>query len=202
MHFKKLFVISLLGLLTLAFVPATAAAQGWFVTPFIGGNFGRDANFNQLDADIDEDFSRRLDFGAAAGWNPGIVGFEVDFGFSPKFFENSIGFLGFENNDSNLTTLMGNVLVSMPPGTVLRPYMSAGFGWIRSHVGTELVDFTANDWGVDVGGGVNGHFTDSLALRGDLRYFRSLEANEPIAGDLIISKFNFWRGTIGVTFGW
>jgi hypothetical protein len=52
-----------------------------------------------------------------------------------------------------------------------------------------------------LGGGVTGFFTDNVGIRGDLRYFRSLQDNEPDGNlDLGLSGFHFWRGTVGVTF--
>ena len=60
-----------------------------------------------------------------------------------------------------------------------------------------------NDWGVNVGGGLIGYFNDNVGLRGDIRYFRSLQDNEPgDALDLALSDFDFWRGSAGLTFRW
>jgi hypothetical protein len=56
---------------------------------------------------------------------------------------------------------------------------------------------------VNIGGGVQGFFNDRIGLRGDLRYFRSLADDEPDDEfDLAFSDFDFWRGTVGVTFRW
>jgi len=202
MQVRKLLIITLL---TLALAPASAFAQNWFFTPFIGANFGGNANFDDFD-DLDDEVERRVDFGATVGWQPGLVGFEVDFGWSPNFFENTAGDRNFEFGDSNVTTLMGNVLIGAPVGTAFRPYGSGGIGLIRSHIGGAgefFDDVTANDWGMNLGGGINGNFTDTVGIRGDIRYFRSLEDNDPDDEvDLALSDFDFWRGTIGVTFRW
>jgi opacity protein-like surface antigen len=200
MQFKKLFMISLLSL---ALVPSTAAAQDWFFTPFIGANFGGNANFSDFD-DADDEFERRMDFGATVGWNPGVVGFEVDFGYSPNFFQETSGTSNFEFGDSNVTTLMANLLLSAPPGSGIRPYGSAGLGLIRAHVSDAtgfFDDLSTNDLGINVGGGINGQFSDSIGIRGDIRYFRALQNNEPDNDfELGLGDFNFWRGTVGVTF--
>jgi opacity protein-like surface antigen len=57
-----------------------------------------------------------------------------------------------------------------------------------------------NDFGFNIGGGVHGFFNDNVGLRGDIRYLRSLQDNEP-DGDLDVglSDFDFWRATVGVT---
>jgi opacity protein-like surface antigen len=203
MHFRKLLTISAL---TLALVPATASAQDWFFTPFVGANFGGTATFGDFD-DFDDELERRIDFGATIGWNPSVVGFEVDFGYSPNFFENTAGDSNFEFGDSNVTTLMANLHLTTPnEGAGVRPYGSGGLGLIRSHIGGVAGFFdelTTNDFGMNVGGGIQGNFNENIGLRGDIRYFRSLQDNEPDDEfDLALSNFDFWRGTVGVTFRW
>ncbi len=201
MQVRKLFMISALALM----LPVSASAQNWFVSPFVGANFGGSANFGDF-PDSDDEVERRLDFGATVGWNPNVVGFEVDFGWSPNFFEDTAGDRNFEFGDSNVTTLMTNLLISAPPGTGLRPYLSSGLGLIRANIssGTNLFnDLATNDLGVNIGAGINGQFTDNAGIRGDLRYFRSLQDNQPDNDlDLSLGSFDFWRGTVGLTFRW
>jgi opacity protein-like surface antigen len=195
----------MISLLLLALLPVSASAQNWFVSPFVGANFGGSASFGDF-PDADDEVERRMDFGATIGWNPNVVGFEVDFGWSPNFFEDTAGDRNFEFGDSNVTTFMGNLLISAPPGTGLRPYLSTGMGLIRANIssGTNLFnDLSTNDLAVNVGAGLNGHFTDTVGIRGDVRYFRSLqdaEADNDL--DLSLGSFNFWRGTVGLTFRW
>jgi hypothetical protein len=76
---------------------------------------------------------------------------------------------------------------------------------LRSNISgsTFFNDLHTNDLGVDIGGGVHGYFNDHVGLRADLRYFRSLQDNSPTTNndlDLALGNFNFWRGSIGVTF--
>jgi opacity protein-like surface antigen len=205
MPVKKVVLSAALATLVLAY-PSRASAD-WLFTPFLGANFGGNASFGDFD-DFDDEFERRVDFGASLGWmGSGIVGFELDFGWSPNFFENTIGPGNFEFGDSNVTTLMGNVLVGIPiggqTGPGIRPYGSAGLGLVRSRVdgGDFFDDLSSNDFGLNVGAGVHGFFTDSIGIRGDIRYFRSLTDNEPDDEfDLALSDFDFWRATVGVTF--
>jgi opacity protein-like surface antigen len=195
----------LIGALSLALLPATASAQSWFFSPFIGANFGGNASFGDFD-DVDDEFEKRVDFGATIGWNPNVVGFEVDLGWSPNFFEDTTGDRNFNFGDSNVTTLMGNLLISAPPGTGIRPYASGGLGLMRARATVDdgvFNDLTVNDLGINIGGGINGQFSDSVGLRGDIRYFRSLQDNEPDGEfDIGLADFNFWRGSIGLTFRW
>ncbi|HXW07142.1 MAG TPA: porin family protein [Vicinamibacterales bacterium] len=205
MSVKQMILGAAMAGLVLA-TPARASAD-WLFTPFLGANFGGNASFGDFD-DFDDEFERRVDFGASLGWmGNGIVGFEVDFGWSPNFFENTVGPGDFEFGDSNVTTLMGNVLVGAPiggqSGPGIRPYGSAGLGLIRSHIdgGDFFDDLSTNDFGFNVGAGVHGFFTDNIGIRGDIRYFRSLADNEPDDEfDLALSDFDFWRASAGVTF--
>jgi opacity protein-like surface antigen len=208
MQVRKLLMISLVSL---ALLPASASAQSWFVSPFVGANFGGSASFGDF-PDADDEVERRLDLGATIGWNPNVVGFEFDFGFSPNFFEDTAGDRNFDFGDSNVTTLMTNLLISAPPGTGLRPYVSSGLGLIRANVsgGSLFDDLSTNDLGLNIGGGLNGQFNDNVGIRGDLRYFRGLEQQEDddafdddlFADDFGFENFSFWRGTVGLMFRW
>ena len=203
MQFRKLFVISLLSLML---TPLSASAQNWFVTPFMGANFGGNANFGDF-PNLDDEVERRMDFGASLGWNPHVVGFELDFGFSPNFFEDTAGDRNFAFGDSNVTTVMANLHLTAPnTGSGVRPYGSAGLGIIRSrisNIGALFDDVTTNDLGLNVGGGIQGSLSNTVGIRGDIRYFRSLEDHAAGDGvDLGLSDFDFWRGTVGVTFRW
>ena len=201
---KFILSMSLAALATVA-TPARASAD-WLFTPFLGANFGGNASFGDFD-DFDDEFERRVDFGGSIGWmGNGIVGFEADFGFSPNFFANTIGDSDFEFGDSNVTTLMANVIVGAPiggqSGPGVRPYGSAGLGLIRTHVdgGQLFNDLSANDLGFNIGAGVHGFFNDTFGIRGDVRYFRSLQDNDAEDDfDLALSDFNFWRATVGLT---
>jgi len=200
MQVRKLLLIGALALV----LPVSASAQNWFVSPFVGANFGGSANFGDF-PDSDDEVERRLDFGATVGWNPNVVGFEVDFGWSPNFFEDTAGDRNFEFGDSNVTTFMTNLLISAPPGIGIRPYLSSGLGLIRAQIESDGLfnDLSTNDLGVNIGAGINGQFSDNVGIRGDLRYFRSLQDNEPDNDlDLSLGSFDFWRGTVGLTFRW
>jgi opacity protein-like surface antigen len=196
---------AMLAAVTVAASPTRASAD-WLLTPFIGTNFGGSADFGRFD-EFEDEFERRVDFGASLGWmGHGAIGFEFDFGHSPNFFQNTVGPGDFDFGDSHVTTLMANVLVGIPAGGQrgpgFRPYGSGGLGLIRSHVsgGEFFNDLDANDFGFNVGAGLQGFFNDRIGLRGDVRYFRSLQDNEPDDEfDLAVSDFSFWRASVGVT---
>jgi outer membrane protein with beta-barrel domain len=206
MRVRKLFFVSMLAVLALAAAPSRASAD-WYVTPFVGGNFNGNANFGGNNS-FDDQVERRVDVGASLGWmGKGIAGAELDWGWSPNFFQNTTGAGNFAFGDSNVTSLMGNLVIGVPVGGSrgggLRPYVVGGAGLLRSNISanTFFTGLTSNDLGVDVGGGVHGYFNDHVGLRGDLRYFRLVQDNNSSNGvDFALSDFNFWRGSIGVTF--
>jgi hypothetical protein len=64
-------------------------------------------------------------------------------------------------------------------------------------------DLSTNDLGVNIGAGIGAQMTDNVGIRGDVRYFRSVQDNQPDNDfDLSLGSFDFWRGTVGLTFRW
>lgn len=199
------------GLVTVASVaaPRTASAD-WVLTPFVGWNFNGSADVNgNGGSSFSNKFEKKIDYGVSlAAMGGGAVGFEVDFGYSPNFFEsgtasnNAFQF----TNDSNVTTLTGNAIVGIPiggkRGGSVRPYVVGGVGLIRTNV-TDATGFfdatTKNDFGFDVGGGLMGFFNSNVGLRGDVRYFRTFQNSTDNITGLGLSNFNFWRGSVGVS---
>lgn len=188
-----------------AAVPSTASAE-WLFTPFLGSTFGGSANIGGDGEDFDDEFERKLNYGASLAWTGGgAVGFEIDFGYSPNFFQVSADDDDFDfAGDSNVTTLMANLTVGSGVGTV-RPYAVGGLGLIKTRIqdAPQLFDdIDTNDFGFNLGGGVMGFFSENIGIRGDIRYFRSFQDDEEGDDDLDIglSSFKFWRGTVGITF--
>ncbi|MET0213661.1 MAG: outer membrane beta-barrel protein [Vicinamibacterales bacterium] len=205
MSVRKCFAIASLVLITTVAAPSKASAD-WLLTPFVGWNWGGTANLLEGD-DFDDEFEQKAMFGASLAWmGAGVFGFEVDFGFSPNFFENTSGSGDFEFADSNLTTVMGNVIIGVPiggqHGVGFRPYAVGGVGLVKSRLGSsgDLFNVDSTDWGFNVGAGAMFFFSDNVGVRGDVRYFRSLEDVEPIDDfNIGFANFRFWRGTLGVT---
>jgi hypothetical protein len=194
---------AVMAALALALAPASARAD-WLFTPNIGAGFG----MNSGDA---AGGGEHLTYGASIGWmGEGIIGWEADFAYTPEFFEGDDDDLDVINTgDSNVTSIMGNVLVGIPiggqTGAGVRPYVVGGAGLLQTRVedADAVFEVDNNDFGINVGGGVMGFMTDNVGFRGDLRYFRAFgedEGNDQVDFDL--SDFDFWRATAGVTFRW
>lgn len=200
------------GLVAIASMASPRAASAdWVLTPFVGWNFNGSADVNGVNGEsFGNKFENKIDYGLSlAGMGAGVVGFEVDFGYSPNFFETNTGDSDFDfASNSNVTTLTANAIIGIPVGGTtggsVRPYVVGGVGLIRQNVGDvgDLFDAQSkNDFGFDVGGGVMGFFNSNVGIRGDVRYFRSFKGSDSdtLTG-LALSDFNFWRGSVGVSF--
>jgi opacity protein-like surface antigen len=198
---RKLVITSAFALTVSTLAPAKASAD-WLFTPFIGGTFGGSANITDVGGEFENEFNRKLTYGGSVAYlGGGIVGFEVDFGYSPNFLgadddDDTIDLIG----DGNVTTLMGNLMIAGPKAP-LRPYVSGGVGLIKTSIDDPSDLFEGNNnFGFNVGGGLTGFFSDNVGLRGDIRFFRALDNNDDEGVDLSLSSFKFWRGSVGVTF--
>ena len=188
---------AMIAALSLVLVPGTARAD-WLFTPNIGSGFGGAASGNE-----------HLTYGASIGWmGAGIFGWEADLAYTPEFFEAGDDDIDLIDN-SNVTSFMANVLVGVPiggqTGGGFRPYVSGGAGLLQQQVqgDDDLFEVSNSEFGVNIGAGAMGFMTDHVGFRGDVRYYRSLaDPEEDNEFDIDFGNFDFWRGTVGVTFRW
>ena len=172
-------------------VPAPARADG-YVTPWIGLSV----------SDITD--NGHTAFGVTTGYmGAGVFGFEADVGYSPDLSGPSSLF----RSDTSITA-MGDFILGIPIGGThgagVRPFVTGGLGVVRMHseVG-DLVEVsrTANTLNYNLGFGMMGFFSHHFGLRGDVRYFRTLEDTDRFSGfDLEPARLRYWRVTSGVTF--
>lgn len=207
---------TLLVTAVLAVLTASPARADWLLTPYVGVVFGGASNqftFN----DTDDEFEQRLNVGVSLGYyTRGVFGFEVDYSAAPNFFQFTGGTNNFDlfDLDSSVQTLMGNVVLALPvggPDGPFRPYLTGGIGTIRTQLRSEsdvFDELTSNDTGYNFGAGAHLLAAGRIGIRADVRYFRGFEAiddEDPVDNPLFDQAFaqevfNFWRGTIGVTF--
>jgi opacity protein-like surface antigen len=194
---------AILGALAVIMLLPTPARADWMLSPFLGTTFGSQLNDSD---DPDDEYANKINYGATLTYmGGGIIGFEIDFGYSPEFFEpndEDFDLVG----DSNLTTLMANLVLGAPiggqTGPGVRPYASGGVGMMRSKLESvgELFSVDSNSFGMNVGGGVIGFFSDNVGIKGDLRFFRSLTDLSDDNLDVDLGTFRFWRGIGAVVF--
>jgi hypothetical protein len=180
------------GAVAVVLAPMQARADGFF-TPWVGSAFGSNIQNGQTTVGV-----------SAGSMGRGIVGGEVDFGWSPSFFGSQSDF-----GNNTVMNLMGNVILGVPVGgqhgAGVRPYVVGGVGLIRSQIdGGSLTNFapaqSTNMFGWDAGGGVMGYFSDHIGIRGDVRYLRATSdlTTHVSSIDLSGNRLHFWRASIGV----
>jgi opacity protein-like surface antigen len=85
----------------------------------------------------------------------------------------------------------------------VRPYFLGGLGLIRRTVdytpGAGQGSVTDSRAAYSIGGGVNRFVSEHVGINADLRYFRNFSTGNSLV-DLSDEKFNFARGSLGVTF--
>jgi opacity protein-like surface antigen len=187
----KAFVFTASVTLAVAAIPAPAHAEG-YVTPWVGNNWGSNVS------------SGRAAFGFNAGsMSDGILGGEVNFGYSPSFF-------GTQNDFGHNTVIdfMGNIIIGVPMGgrrvAAVKPFFTGGIGLLRTQIdgGTlARVSSSNNQLGWNAGGGVMGYLNEHVGLRGDIRYLRGFE--NLATGNTLIdldgnNQLRFWRLSGGV----
>ena len=170
-------------------VLATPARADWLLTPFLGVTFGGDTPNEQV--------NYGLSFAFLGG---GVFGVEFDASITPNFFDSgnpARAARGQQRLDGD------GQPDAVDPRLPCARTPSGGFGLVRigaTSVGN-VFDVDDNSFGFNVGGGIMGQFSEHVGMRGDLRYFRSVQDSD--AGDdidLDLGGFNFWRGSLGVIF--
>jgi opacity protein-like surface antigen len=179
----------------LILLPAASTLAGdWKLTPHAGLAF-TDLNDGPSGTDREKHGIYGLGFGY---FSDSLLGFEVDFDYSPSFF-------GGDDSpvpDNNLTSLMGNLVFSGRIGDNSVLYFSAGGGLLKSRVDSadDFFDVDRNDFGANAGGGFIVGLGHTVGLRGDIRYFRNLRDSQP--GDevnLDFGAFHFWKASAGLS---
>jgi len=190
----------MLAALVLVLSPASARAD-WLFTPHIGSTFGEGG----------------FTYGASIGWmGAGKFGWETEFAWTPGFLDLDLtddpefdeDELDADLFDNKAMTVMFNGIVGVPiggtTGNGFRPYFAGGLGWFQTAVESDelLFDESSDKFGFSLGGGALGYF-GNVGIRGDLRYYQTLsESNVDNALGLEVGDYDFWRGTVGVTFRW
>ena len=192
-------VLLLAAAAALALAPVQARAEG-YISPWVATNAGTGFNSNNLGNSFN---NGRVGVGTQVGaMGKGILGAELDLGWSPSFFGTTNDF-----GNNSVIDVMGNVIIGIPVGGTrgagIRPYATAGLGLLRTQIdgGTiATVSSSNNDLGWNAGAGVMGYFSDHFGVRGDVRYLRNIQNNSTSLTDVNFDpgNFHFWRASIGV----
>ncbi|HUF22777.1 MAG TPA: porin family protein [Vicinamibacterales bacterium] len=156
--------------LALSAVPAAAQtaspvveAGAWSATPFLSLTFGGNGETSSLG------------LGGAAGYDlTDLFSIEGEVAFVFDLVGDNDGV------DWSVMSLGGNVLYHFPLANGMAPYATAGLGIARSSFSISgfegaTLDDAATEVGFNFGGGLKAPLTDTLAARGDIRYFKYID---------------------------
>jgi opacity protein-like surface antigen len=175
--------------------PTPARADG-YVSPWAGVNFGYNNDLTRTCSS--GSCGQSWSWGVDAGWmGAGVIGGELEFGWSPDVYGNAV--------DNHVWDLMGNLIVGIPfggqHGAGVRPYVTGGLGAIHTKIvgGSAASSLDNTDFGYDLGVGANGYFSQHLGIRGDVRYFRTANADFNTTNASVgLGQFHFWRAAVGL----
>lgn len=182
-------------------VSANRAGADWLFTPFLGGTFGMTTTFNDYEL---AEGSKHVIFGGSGAWlaRDRILGGELDFSYSPHFFET--GSRAGVVLSSNVGTFTASVIAAAPLSLTresLRPYLVGGAGVIHATIEDVAGLSTVHDnlAGIALGGGVLGFLTRNTGVRFDLRHYRTFSRSQDPVSGTEGTRLSFWRATVGVT---
>jgi hypothetical protein len=177
--------LAALAALLLVITSAPARAEG-FLTPFIGENFGGDSASCAGQTDCRP---KRTTYGVSVGAMGPSVGFEEDLGFAKNFFGAAPG------TENSVFSAMSNLLF-FGASSRTQLYTVSGVGLVRANVSLNHTSVHSSGLGYDLGGGVNGIVRKHVAIRLDIRHFKTFkDINVPLFNE----KLSFWRASVGLT---
>ena len=200
----------ILGLVLIAACPAQAE---WQFTPFLGYTFNGSTtliDFGLVNNQTAND-EPHIDFGGSVALlGEGPLGLEGYFVHTPNFFESKQFNIFLPRTLSSRTyAAMGNVVLTIPRAWNrygLRPMLSGGAGLIHAAAEDQfnVLGYSLNLWGVNLGGGAVGFVSDRVGLRFDVRYFQNVsgvpdeELTRLTLGEPL--RLRYWTATFGVVF--
>jgi hypothetical protein len=170
----------------LSVVPAQAAG---FITPFLGYNFSGDS----VDCiGLTSCREKRPNVGVLFDSTGQVSNLEEDLSYAKNFFG--------PGDSNSVLTIMTNERLSLPLGPI-QPYIVIGIGLIRPHASYNPLQIITSKsaFGYDLGGGLTVMLGQSFGVRGDIRRFHTLQ--DVTLGIFSGAGLNFWRASIGLTFG-
>jgi len=182
--------VSMLGALSVR----EADAQG-FISPFIGYNFGGDSGCPEITNCED----KHVDYGVSGGALGSIVGFEAEFAYTSDFFGKAT------YQSSKVLVFTGNFMLAPKIGPI-QPFGLVGLGVMRTELEADGSSNDQNSFTWDAGGGLMVFFGEHVGIRGEVRYYHTLQAldrlNLPNVLELELGgkKLDFARTGVAVVF--
>lgn len=188
--------LAVLSLSLLLFTSQPAAADEWFLTGLTGTTFHMRTGFIDLDHSVDR---KKLAIGGSVAWLSGRwLGCEGEIAMIPGLFDGGSGLVTSSRAVSGHLNLL---VMRRLRSSRLRPYGTLGIGAIAVHSTdvAEVFRTHATLPAMNVGGGLLVDVRSRIALRGDLRYFRTAFRDPPPGGVAIGSWYlQIWRVSAGI----
>ena len=195
----------------LLLVPVQARAE-WQFTPFIGYTFNGSTtllDFALINNQTANDEPHISYGGSVRLIGDGPLGVEAHFVHTPGFFDARQFLIVLPRViESRTYAVMGNVVLTTPRAWNrygLRPAISGGLGMIHAAAldEREVLPFSLNLWGMNVGGGAVGFVSDRVGVRFDLRYFRNIRGvpQEDLQPPVTVGapvRLRYWTASFGV----
>lgn len=192
--------------------PASALAE-WQFTPLLGYSFNGSTtliDFGLINNQTAND-EPHLNFGGSVSLlGEGPFGLEALYIDTPNFFESKQFNIVLPRTLSSRTyAVMGNAVLTTPRSWNrygLRPTLSGGIGLIHADAEDPLdvLGYSLDLWGVNIGGGAVGFLSDRVGVRFDLRYFQNISSvPEEDLGQLTLGdplRLRYWTASFGVVF--
>ena len=189
--------LAVLPVLLLLLTSEPAAVDEWFVTGFADATFRASTGFIDVDQGVGR---RKRAFGGSAAWlSERWLGAEAELILVPGLFDGGSGLVP----SSQAFGAHVNLLLMPPRRSIsrIRPYGTVGVGAITVRTSDVADVFTTRTTlpAINGGGGVIVRLRSGLAVRGDLRYFRT-SFRDPPPGSVAIGSLylNFWRSSAGL----
>ena len=183
-------------------MPAAAAAE-WHITPMVGLTFAGKTTLVDLEVGTGE---VHPNIGIAGSFlSSGLFGVEAIATATPKFFQKDDAPVPFVES-SRLTSLMGNIVVTVPQKWTeyfLRPFVSGGFGLLRTSKQdrpefAQVLSTTTNLFGYNIGGGAIGFLSQRTGIRFDLRYYSTVRGTDVGAEAFGDAHLRYLTASVGV----
>jgi len=180
--------------LVLTFGFLTEARADGFIGPLVGFIFGGDAGCPTA-TNCDD---KKRNVGVGLGTFGGFFGFEEEIAYAKDFFGDVPG------RSSYVLTVMSNLMI-VPHIGPFRPYVLGGVGLIKTHIDSSGTGSAAdnNSLGWDVGGGLMIFPLSHVGVRGDIRYFHTIQDTSVLGGSLLPitgQKLDYGRAAVAVVF--
>jgi outer membrane protein OmpA-like peptidoglycan-associated protein len=187
----------------LAGAPALAHAQ-WYVGADAGVNFTESSKVRSNGSNFDTGFDVGPAVLGQVGYSFGAFKLEEEFGWRQNSVDKVNGTSG--KGDATSYSLMTNALYDFMPNSTWHPFVGAGIGAARVEANNVQTSsgsaYSGHDWqfAYQAMGGLGYDLTNNWALKGQYRYFSTLDPSVNVNGSKVDADYHNHEILIGFTY--